>query len=201
MTEAFDTRVATIESYFDAYNARDLPAVCATTSPHVEVVMTLPQMKSLRGTAFHGHDGMRTLLHWTFANYPRITVEATVARAIRSSTMVTTTFAIDAQASPEARRDVFNVFDFDRDGIRRMRSFASEREAVAASNEGYRLTVREREVFTLLAAGFTVPQVAQRLVLSPLTVRTHIRNGTMRIQARTRMQAIAMAVASGEVRV
>ena len=61
------------------------------------------------------------------------------------------------------------------------------------------LSPREREVLTALASGRTGAQVAQTLVLSPETVRTHIRNAMEKLGASTRTHAIALAIASGEI--
>jgi DNA-binding NarL/FixJ family response regulator len=54
------------------------------------------------------------------------------------------------------------------------------------------LTPREREVLGLLADGYNGPEIAERLFLSLETVRTHIRNGAVKLGARTRVQAAAM---------
>lgn len=62
-----------------------------------------------------------------------------------------------------------------------------------------RLTPREREVFRLLALGFTGGEVAERLVLSPHTVRRHVEKGIARLDANNRVQAIAIALTSGEI--
>lgn len=40
----------------------------------------------------------------------------------------------------------------------------------------YKLTMRQREVLTLMAHGFDVPGISQKLVLSENTVRTHVKN-------------------------
>ena len=61
------------------------------------------------------------------------------------------------------------------------------------------LTDREREVLELLAAGLNAPEIAERLVLSPATVRTHVQNAMGRLGARTRVQAIVLALARGEI--
>jgi PAS domain S-box-containing protein len=61
------------------------------------------------------------------------------------------------------------------------------------------LTPREREIFQLLALGFTGREIADRLVLSPDTVRTHVQNGIGRLGARTRGQAIALALHRGDI--
>ena len=62
------------------------------------------------------------------------------------------------------------------------------------------LTPREREVFTLLARGFNAQEIAEQLALSPDTIRTHVRNGMVTLGARTRIQAVAMALARQEIR-
>jgi DNA-binding CsgD family transcriptional regulator len=62
-------------------------------------------------------------------------------------------------------------------------------------------TPREREVLTLLAAGATDEQIAQMLELSPATVQTHVRNAKAKLGARTRAQAVAMALQHGMITV
>lgn len=56
---------------------------------------------------------------------------------------------------------------------------------------------REREVLTLLAMGSTDVQIAQQLGLSPATVQTHVRNAKGKLGARTRAQAVALALVGG----
>lgn len=56
------------------------------------------------------------------------------------------------------------------------------------------LSSREREVLELLADGLNGQMIAERLFLSPETVRTHVRNATTKLGARTRVQAVAMVV-------
>jgi PAS domain S-box-containing protein len=61
------------------------------------------------------------------------------------------------------------------------------------------LTAREQQVMTLLALGCTGAEIASRLYLSPETVRTHTRRARAKLGARTRSQAIALAVKSGQI--
>jgi DNA-binding NarL/FixJ family response regulator len=61
------------------------------------------------------------------------------------------------------------------------------------------LSVREREVLDLLAQGLTGEEVAARLFLSPETVRTHIRNAMRKLQADTRVHAVALALRNEEI--
>ena len=59
------------------------------------------------------------------------------------------------------------------------------------------LSNREREVLDLLAQGLTGEGVAERLVLSSETVKTHIRNAMTKLEANTRVHAIAIALREG----
>jgi DNA-binding NarL/FixJ family response regulator len=56
------------------------------------------------------------------------------------------------------------------------------------------LTTREREVLELLAEGATSRRIAQRLSVSPHTVRTHIQNILTKLQLHSRLEAAAFAV-------
>jgi len=56
------------------------------------------------------------------------------------------------------------------------------------------LSPREREILHLLADGLTGQKIAEQLFLSPETVRTHVRNATAKLGAKTRVQAVALAV-------
>jgi DNA-binding NarL/FixJ family response regulator len=59
------------------------------------------------------------------------------------------------------------------------------------------LSKREREIMDLLAQGLTGEQVAERLFLSPETIKTHIRNAMSKLEATTRVHAIAIALREG----
>jgi PAS domain S-box-containing protein len=63
------------------------------------------------------------------------------------------------------------------------------------------LSPREREVLALLARGLTGEQIADRLVLSPETVRTHIRNAREKLGASTRVEAVTMALLAREIQI
>ena len=56
------------------------------------------------------------------------------------------------------------------------------------------LSGREREILGLLANGYSNPEIAQRLFISPETVRTHVRNAMTKLEADTRTQAVALAL-------
>jgi DNA-binding NarL/FixJ family response regulator len=61
------------------------------------------------------------------------------------------------------------------------------------------LSPREREVLDLLAQGLNGEEVAARLILSPETVRTHVRNAMDKLEANTRVHAVAIALRQGEI--
>ena len=61
------------------------------------------------------------------------------------------------------------------------------------------LSSREREILDLLAQGLTGEAVAEQLVLSAETVKTHIRNAMSKLEAHTRVHAIAIALREGYI--
>lgn len=61
------------------------------------------------------------------------------------------------------------------------------------------LTRREREILGLLARGRKTSEVAAELVLSPMTVDTHVRNAMRKLGARTRGHALALALKLQEI--
>lgn len=78
------------------------------------------------------------------------------------------------------------------------RSFA-KREANGSAPQKT-LSRRESEILTMLAKGLTGEEIARRLVLSPETVRTHVRNAMEKLDARTRVQAVVMALDREEIK-
>ena len=66
-----------------------------------------------------------------------------------------------------------------------------------ATNTQKGLSKREREIMDLLAQGLTGEQVAAQLFLSPETIKTHIRNAMNKLEANTRVHAIAIALREG----
>ena len=62
-----------------------------------------------------------------------------------------------------------------------------------------RLTDREREVLVRLAHGMTNAEIAQVLVVSEATAKTHVSNVLAKLQVRDRTQAVIVAYTSGLV--
>jgi len=62
------------------------------------------------------------------------------------------------------------------------------------------LTAREREVMVLAAEGRSNTEIAHQLVVSPLTVRTHVQRAMTKLHARDRTQLVVIAYQTGLVR-
>ncbi|MEO8693968.1 MAG: response regulator transcription factor [Acidimicrobiales bacterium] len=62
------------------------------------------------------------------------------------------------------------------------------------------LTRRQAEILGLIAAGLSNKQIAQRLGVSLNTVRNHVRNTLARLDAHSKLEAVATAVREGLVR-
>ncbi|BAU81520.1 two-component system response regulator [Streptomyces laurentii] len=63
-----------------------------------------------------------------------------------------------------------------------------------------RLTGREREVMALVGLGLSNEEIARRLVVSPLTAKTHVSRTMVKLGARDRAQLVVLAYESGLVR-
>ena len=61
------------------------------------------------------------------------------------------------------------------------------------------LTEREREILALVGEGLSNEEIADRLVLSPATARTHVSRTMLKLQARDRAQLVVFAFQSGLV--
>jgi DNA-binding CsgD family transcriptional regulator len=61
------------------------------------------------------------------------------------------------------------------------------------------LTAREREIMALVASGCQSGEIAERLFLSPETVKSHVSNAMGKLGAHTRAHAVAIVLVTGEI--
>ncbi|MFF8967325.1 response regulator [Streptomyces globisporus] len=76
---------------------------------------------------------------------------------------------------------------------------ARSKEPTAAASLAL-LTEREREVMALVGIGLSNEEIARRLVVSPLTAKTHVSRTMVKLGARDRAQLVVLAYESGLVR-
>lgn len=62
------------------------------------------------------------------------------------------------------------------------------------------LTGREREVLALVGRGLSNDEIGQRLIMSPLTAKTHVSRTMAKLGARDRAQLVVLAYETGLVR-
>jgi DNA-binding NarL/FixJ family response regulator len=83
-----------------------------------------------------------------------------------------------------------------------LRQVALDREAQREVTERVALlTGREREILQLLAEGCRNEDIAEKLSISPMTVQTHIRNLLPKLGVHSKLEAVALAVRIGIVKV
>ena len=77
--------------------------------------------------------------------------------------------------------------------------FAARRDPAEPPPALAELTEREREIMRLVAEGLTNAEIAGRLVISPLTAKTHVSNVLRKLGCRDRAALVALAYESGLV--
>jgi len=77
--------------------------------------------------------------------------------------------------------------------------FVARPPDVLPSAEVDLLTPREREVVALVAHGLSNDEIAERMVLSPMTAKTHVSRAMTKLGARDRAQLVVFAYQSGLV--
>ena len=107
----------------------------------------------------------------------------------------------EALLAPSVTRRLIAEFA-DRPGRRSWRPESGGRRPEADSKPAIdlsALTDREREVMALVGAGLSNEEIAERLVVSPATARTHVSRAMVKLGARDRAQLVVFAYESGLV--
>ena len=78
--------------------------------------------------------------------------------------------------------------------------FATRAKEPSRASELDHLTDREREVMALVAEGLSNEEIAERLIVSPATAKTHVSRAMIKLNARDRAQLVVFAYESGLVR-
>ena len=74
---------------------------------------------------------------------------------------------------------------------------AQSRASTAASPASVSLAPREREVLQAIATGLSPEQVADLLTISIHTVRTHLKNAMAKLNSRSKLEAVMLAIKHG----
>ncbi|MER6187529.1 response regulator transcription factor [Streptomyces sp. NPDC001652] len=142
--------------------------------------------------------GTRVLILTTFE------IDEYVAQALRSGASgflgkdvtadvllagVRTVASGDSLLSPVATRTV----------IARFLAAPARGARLAVPGDLVALTAREREVMAWVAEGHSNEEIAEKLFVSPLTVRTHVHRAMTKLGARDRAQLVVIAYQSGLV--
>ncbi|MFE3502359.1 response regulator [Kitasatospora sp. NPDC059146] len=186
----------------EAADGREAVELARATKPDLVLMdIRMPGADGLGATAEICADeelsGTRVLILTTFE------IDEYVAQALRAGAggflgkgadpkellaAVRTVAAGEALLSPAATRAVIEQF------------LAQPDPAAAASAERLAvLTAREREVMSMAATGLTNEEIAERMFVSPFTVRTHVHRAMSKLDARDRAQLVAIAYQSGLV--
>jgi DNA-binding CsgD family transcriptional regulator/ketosteroid isomerase-like protein len=184
-----------LERWVAAFNAHDIEALCALVDPAIEFVPLDGAVTALPGTSYHGRDGLRTLMEAIFRRFPQVRIEHGEPQLSGNRATVPIEFLLDDGKAPPQVRSAIAHYRLADGLIRRVSAEDPDRRHLPRERgRAATLSPREREILSRLAEGGTIPEIADELVLSPLTVRTHVRNAKDKLHARTTAHAVAIAI-------
>lgn len=76
---------------------------------------------------------------------------------------------------------------------------AREWEPVTVDRPLPTLSERERATMSMVASGLQTDEIAERLVVSPETVRSHVQNAMAKLGSHTRAHAVAVSLVTGQI--
>jgi DNA-binding CsgD family transcriptional regulator/ketosteroid isomerase-like protein len=185
-----------LDRWFSAFNRHDVDALLEIADRNVEVVPLDLSESAPRGTTYHGREGLRTLLTAGFQRFPQLRIDHSPPQPNGSQVTVHLEFLLDDGVASPVVRTAGATYRIVAGRITRIRGFEEPvpLNGHRSSTRADALSRREREVLSMLAAGHTVAEIAKELVLSPFTIRTHVRNAKDKLQARTTAHAVAIAL-------
>jgi DNA-binding NarL/FixJ family response regulator len=186
----------------EASNGRDAVAVAARDQPDVVLMdIRMPGMDGIEATRLITADsrlsGTRVIVLTTFDldeyvfGALRAGASGFLLKGVEPTELVNAVRTVaggDALLEPSATRRLIEAYT----------SGATDRRASAVPLPD-ELTVREIELLTLIAGGSTNAEIAERLVISPLTVKSHVSRILTKMSARDRTQLVVLAYESGLV--
>lgn len=188
-----------IEVVGEAVNGHEAVRQASALSPDVVLMdVRMPELDGIEATrrilgANPGEDAPRVLVLTTFD------LNETVYEALRAGA---SGFLLK-DAPPErladgirtvARGEALLAPSITRRLVEEVAQGRPEPEPPAGFSE---LTVREVEVFGLIARGMSNAEIAAHLVVSETTVKTHVARVLMKLGVRDRVQAVVLAYESG----
>jgi DNA-binding CsgD family transcriptional regulator len=187
--------IAVITRSLEAFNRRELTALVETIHPDAKIIPAAKPYYSPAGVTYHGRTGIESLVEAVLARAPGLRIEPHEFQSLGGRLLV----SVSLTEEKDATRDAAVLYSITGGQIVRSEAFATEAEAREAAGRLERLTPRQRDVFRLLAYGLNAWEIADRLAISPDTVRTHVRNGLVKLGAKSRAQAVAIALTVGEI--
>ena len=180
---------------------RDAVRLAARERPDVVLMdIRMPETDGLEATrkimADQGLAGTRIIILTTFE------LDEYIAEAVRAGAAG---FLVKDTEPEELLRAVRVVHDGDAllspSVTRRiMAQLALQSRATAAPASLANITEREREVLRLVGEGLNNAEIAERLVITPLTAKTHVSRIMTKLLVRDRAQLVVLAYESGLVR-
>jgi DNA-binding NarL/FixJ family response regulator len=185
----------------EAGDGEEAISLARETGPDVVLMdISMPRLDGLEATKRIAADdrleGVRVLILTTFESDEHVfdtlrggasgflakdSDPAEVLRAVRAVA------SGDAQLSPSVTRRLIEEL------------VAWPERRLSSPSQLEELTAREREVMALVAYGLTNHEIAERLVVSPATAKTHVTRTMVKLHARDRAQLVALAYQTGLV--